>query len=232
MNKFAAVLAVVIGLFFWFKDPSGSVTVGDIDVEYIVKYPADGGSSERLPLLIALHGNGDTPAHFFDTALDQLQAKARVVLLKAPDRYWPMDAAGLLRYGEAVKQAVDEITDQFPTLGKPLLLGFSGGGVMAYYQAAVFRDTYSAIFPISGRLSENELPAERSSSSRGAKVYAFHGKKDSVVGFSGGQAAADLLSAQGVAVRFTEFDGGHHGIFTDMKTTISQLVDKKINAIL
>lgn len=183
---------------------------------------------------MALHGNGDTAENFYDTALDQINVPARIILLKGPlssgrGNAWPWTEAEFDQYGTAVKEAIALLVQKFPTIDKPILLGFSGGAMMAYYQAIKQGDNYSYIFPISGRMSK-DLFGDGSVIS-GAEVYAYHGKKDRVVSYSGGKTAVKILQENGIFVQFTEFNGGHLGIFTDMKEAISQHIEEKIDSL-
>jgi predicted esterase len=182
-----------------------------------------------------LHGNGDTADNFYDSALDQFDMPVRIILLKGPisrgrGSAWPWNAADFEYYGKAISEAVELLAIKYPTAGKPILLGFSGGGMMAYYQAANHGDLYSYIFPVSGQLSYDQLGEE--DSNPGAIVHAFHGKADRVLSISGGRNAVKILQEQGVEVEFTEFDSGHHGIFTDMKSQITQAVEDKIGSLM
>ena len=177
-------------------------------------------------MLVALHGNGDTTKNFYNTALDQLNYSARIVLLEGPiplgrGSAWPWSAADFAQYGKAINEAIALLAIKYPAIQKPILLGFSGGGMMAYYQAIKHGDSYSYIFPVSGQLSNNLLGDQ--SFRQGAEVLAFHGKTDSVV--SGGRKAVDILQENGIKV---EFNGGHHGIFTDMKSAITQAIEQKL----
>jgi predicted esterase len=66
----------------------------------VIKYSGRGNDDTNLPMLISLHGDGDTPGNFYDTALDLFKTPARIILLKAPKSYsggraWPWDAAGV-----------------------------------------------------------------------------------------------------------------------------------------
>ena len=210
---------------WWFSDPS----IGDYD--YVIKYSGSGNDDTNLPMLITLHGDGDTPGHFYDTALDLFKTPARIILLKAPKPYsggraWPWDPAGVQEASSAMDVAVRKLTFKFPTMGKPVLLGMSGGGRMAYYQALKYGNNYSYVFPISGMLSQEYLADN--SSTPGTKVFAYHGKSDAVVSFGSGMNAAKLLRNNNIDVNFTEFDGGHLGIFTNMKSEITQAIEQKL----
>jgi len=217
-------ILIILGLAkWWFTDPSISVPTNDISFDYIVKYSGNAGRSDPLPMIIALHGNGDTTKNFYETALDQINPRARIILIEGPISHgrgssWPWSGADFSQYGVAFKEAAELLAIEYPTIGKPLLLGYSGGGMMAYYQSVKHGDSYSYIFPISGQITEEHLGDNTVNS--GAKVYAYHGKNDRVVSANAGRKAVDLLRLKNVRVKFVEFDGGHHGIFKEAKRDI------------
>ncbi len=234
LKKFLLVIVILGLLQWWFKDPSINVPSNDVEFVYIVKYSGGASRNDTLPMLAALHGNGDTAKNFYNTALDQLNLPARIVLLKGPLSYgsgnaWPWSADDFEHYGTATKEAIELLAQKFPTTGKPVLMGFSGGGMMAYYQAAVHGNSYSYVFPISGQLSREQLGDH--SYRPGAEVFGYHGTTDNVVSFSGGQNAVNILKENGVSVSFTEFSGGHLGIFTNMKAKITQAIEQKLERL-
>ena len=234
MKKIFLIILILLFAQWWFKDPTIDVPANDVSFGYIVKYSGNSRRSNTLPMLVALHGNGDKAKNFYNSALDQLNVPARIILLKGPLSYgggsaWPWKVDDFNTYGKAVNEAVELLAHKYPTQGKPILMGFSGGGMMAYYQAVKYGNTYSYIFPVSGRLTHKLLGD--GSFRPGAEVFAFHGKNDNVISFSKGKAAVNILQDNGIKVNFTEFDGGHHGIFTDMKSTITQAIEQKIESL-
>ena len=230
MNKWVVIIVVVGGMYWFYTDRTLSVATNTAGIEfkYIVKHTGNGSSGDTLPLLVALHGNGDTPSNFYETALDEIDIPARIVVVNGPFKKargfaWPWSGEEFATYGDAFDSAVGNLTSEYSTNGKPVLLGFSGGGSMAYYQAATHGERYAAIFPVSGSLSKTHL-GNREIQREGV-VRAYHGKSDSVVGFGNGKNAVDLLRGKGVRASFTEFEGGHHGIFKQMKTEITDAVE-------
>jgi len=219
---------------WWNKFSTTNLLNNDISFSYIVKYPVGHSHSERLPMLIALHGDGDTVDNFYESALDQFKTKVRIILIKAPISHecgnvWPFSAAQYKKYSKAFSEAVDQLAIKYPTNNKPILLGFSGGGAMAYHQAATQGQSYAYIFPISGLLLNEQLHGF--SPNPGAMVFSYHGKKDEVVAFSAGKNAIKLLKSSGIKVNFTAFNSGHHGIFNDMKTEITQVIEEKLYSL-
>ncbi len=234
MKSLILVILAIILATWWLKDPTISVPSGDVSFSYVVKYSGGAGKNDYLPMLVALHGNGDKAKNFYKTALDEFSTPARIVLLQGPLSHgsgnaWPWTPDDFSQYGKAVSEAVDLLALKYPTAGKPALLGFSGGGTMAYYQSVKYGDTYSRIFPVSGQLSDTALGDDLSSP--GADVLAFHGTSDRVVSIGGGKMAVKVLQDKGVRVTFTEFDGGHHGIFTNMKSEITKAVEQQLESL-
>ena len=234
MNKLLIIFFFLLFAQWWFADPTISVPTNDVTFSYIVKYPEVSNKNERLPMLVALHGNGDTPYNFYTAALDELSIPVRVILLEGPIKKgtgyaWPWTSEDFNQYGKAVNEAIELLTDKYPTIQKPVLLGFSGGAMMAYYQALKHGDSYSSIFPISGKFSNEFL--DDNSTRIGAKVYSFHGKNDQVISINGGRNALNILKRNGVSIKLVEFDGDHHGIATNMKSNITHAIENKISRL-
>ncbi len=234
MKKLILFLLLVGVAKWWLTDPTIDTYTDDISFSYVVKYAGNADSSDELPMLVALHGNGDKPGHFYETAMDQFQIPSRIILLEGPISFaggkaWPWTASDLSKYGKAISEAVDGLSVKYPTRKKPILLGYSGGGTMAYYQALKHGNSYSYIYPISGKLNKDLL--ENDTANPGAPVFAYHGKSDSVVSVNGGRNAKKLLRKYGVTIKYKEFDGGHHGLFTDMKSEITHTIEKKMGRL-
>lgn len=155
--------------------------------------------------------------NFFKTLLDDLPVNAKIIVIQGPYAYsggyaWPMNGGELKKYGDALADIIPKLARKYDAIEKPVLTGFSGGGFMAYYQAAAHPLLYSHIIPVSGALSIK--PVEESDYSQ-VKISAFHGKKDQVINFSrGAQTAADFEKAD-YDITFTELPGGHLSVFRE-----------------
>jgi len=234
VKKIIIPLFVLASVVWWFTHPSIYVPSHDIKFNYLVKYSGEASRSDRLPLLVALHGNGDTPGNFYSTALDLLDVPARIVLLEGPysrsfGSAWPWNAADFAQYGPVIHEAIGLLANKYPTKQKPVLLGFSGGAMMAYYQAVKYGSDFAYIFAVSGKLGTDMLGDEPFQP--GAPVFSFHGDNDKVLSVSGGREAVRILKEKGVEVTSFEFEGGHLGIFTSMKAEISMALEQKLKSL-
>ena len=235
MKKFAYLLVFLAIAQWWFKYPVIEASSNDVSFNYVVKYTDGAEKRDRLPMLIALHGNGDTLDGFYENALDQYKIPARIILLEGPISFgggnaWPWTPVKIQEIGLAMSEVVEQLTVKYSTVQKPVLLGFSGGGMMAYYQSLKHGSHYSYIFPISGQIDENLVAGELFDIN--TSVFAYHGKNDRVVSFTSGKNAARMLQEKGSNVSFTEFSGGHQSIFTEMKSEITSDVEGKMKGLV
>lgn len=243
MKKLAVLLLLIlsIGIIYWWWLPS---TVkgpsSDQKFEYIVKISGNGGSSDALPMIIALHGSGDIPGNFFDTLLKDFNYPARFIVMKGlidvpssffSGRGWPMEDKSLSKCGDDMADAVSVLLERYPTKGKPIVLGFSSGAFVSYYLAAFHADKFSYIFPISGGLSGNLLTTKKVSHDNGVKVIAMHSKADGIIAFSTGAAAVESLKQIGLKAEMVTFDGDHTDIFRSGKQILMTHLSDAVNDI-
>lgn len=187
-----------------------------------------------MKLIFALHGNGDTPDNFNDTLFYDLDISARLILIQGPIKHrngyaWPMNGQELRKWGDALADVVQQLTMEYGQFEKPSLVGFSGGGFMAYYQAAVHPELFSSIIPISGGLDPQNIDEARIEEDL-VKISALHGREDNLIHYMAGQSAAAYLRKLGRDVEFIELPGGHLSAFTNghevfKETLVSALKD-------
>lgn len=233
MKKLLLVLLpLVVVSYFWWKSFPRTVQgpLSGLEFEYIVRTTAGGGSSERLPMVISLHGSGDNPSHFYETLLEGFDRPARFVLLNG--NTWPTNSGGLREYGDALADAVPVLLERFPTKGKPIVLGFSAGAYYAYYLAARHAERFSYIFPLSGKLYGELAKTEAPPYINGARVIAFHGTRDQVVGFSQGKAAVESLRKRGLSAELVTFAGEHIDIFLSERPAVLKRLGGAVKEIV
>lgn len=182
-------------------------------IPYRVVEPSEAGPT--TPLVIALHGRGDT-AEGFSRLVTRLAVSARVIVGEGPmawgmmgGRQWyDMDS------GESVAQIrqrvvdlgvlVDKLGKLYPEAGKPALFGFSQGAVVALQAALEAGDRFSAIAALSGYLA-SEDGATRSP----VPVLVTGGTKDGIIPQERSWAAALALEKQGHSIERLPFEGPH-----------------------
>lgn len=148
-------------------------------------------TSEELPLVVALHGNGGTPENF-SKLFDGFEQKARVVVPSGPyehekGRAWLQpggsDATAVLalkRSADKVASLIDEISASKATKGKAIVTGFSQGGVVAFIVAARQPERLRAALPVNGVLPQFAWPDEERFYGNRPIIRAFNGQDDTV----------------------------------------------------
>jgi len=231
LEKKGLIIIVVLAILYWWTRTPNFVDDSTLlELKYHVEYPTGGSSSKSLPLIIALHGNGDTYDNFYKYTLKDFTTPARVILIEAPNKYWPYDLAQLSKYSQAIANFSLKMKHQFATEGDPILLGYSGGAVMAYYSALTQCDKYSMIVPISGKL-QNEMVPDNIATDNRCHVLAFHGKSDQVVSYSGGEYAIKQLKKYSKNITLISFDGGHQGVFLNYKQMAFDKISERIRTL-
>jgi phospholipase/carboxylesterase len=191
-----------------------------------VERQAGGGPDEVLPMVVAVHGLGDTPENLGDALVAELGRPARVILPRGPKphgggySWFDLSAsneamlAGIERATALVAGGVGEIVKRRPTRGKPIVLGFSQGGMITFALAARHPSLVGAAFPVAGFLPPPLDPP------RGAALpplVAFHGAEDRVVPAQLARASVDRLRSLGVRAEIHVYDGLGHSISNELR---------------
>lgn len=176
-----------------------------------------GRVTASTPLVIALHGRGDTAEGFARLAM-RLGIDARIAVGEAPlpfglggGRQWydagAADVAGQVRARVTdVVALVDKLERLYPEAGKPALFGFSQGAVIALQAAHEMPDRFRAVVALSGYLA---IEVGGVVPSRPLPVLVTAGTKDRIIPQERSWSAAVVLERQGLAVRRFAFEGPH-----------------------
>jgi phospholipase/carboxylesterase len=191
------------------------------------------GHGDTLPLVIALHGLGDRPDRF-SHLFDALPMGARVVAVQAFEPHgqgysWfamgPDNDRGAAIAGAADRLAgwIDAATRRYPTRGKPVVTGFSQGGMLSFAIAVRHPDLVGGAIPLGGLLPPNVWPAERPSGPLPA-IRALHGAADDRVPLADAERTASKLREMGWDAQVEAFDGVGHSLSAPMRERLYALI--------
>lgn len=194
-----------------------------------------GGSEQQaeLPMVIAIHGLGDTPQNFSHWLVN-LGLKLRLIVPQAPSSYghgyswFPYRAdrtehelaQGIASSRDRLEQLLDELERRFPTRGKPAVLGFSQGGMLSFALAAHAPERFSLVIPLGGLLPSELDPAPMATPGSRPEVLAFHGVEDRIVPFAEAKRTTERLSTLGYVVHLQGYDGVGHQIPPPMRDAV------------
>ena len=180
---------------------------------------------EPLPLLVALHGLGSTPERFAEI-FTGLEFPARILSIRAPIDEGEGRAWFVFRHGgeravadlEALvpraMRTIRRFEAERPTLGRPVLLGFSQGGMVAYELALAEPAHFAAVFPVSAV----KLGSVPSSIPEGVPpIRAFHGSDDPIIPLSAHEEDIVAFRRAGADATLTRVSGAPHWITAPMR---------------
>ncbi len=187
-----------------------------------------GGASQdqELPLLLAVHGLGGSPERF-QGMYQALSTPARLVLPRAPLAtsngggswfFFQLDDPDRDAFGRRLHAAAKEVVvlldwaqDHFPTVGKPVITGFSQGGMVSLAVAAGWPGRIAAAVAVAGDLPTILVHEPTGTPSDLPPVLAFHGEEDEVVPIEFMRTATKALKARGYQVELRSYPGVGHG---------------------
>ncbi|MEE2786383.1 MAG: dienelactone hydrolase family protein [Myxococcota bacterium] len=231
-------IGLVIGLAY------ASPAWGQSGIETFLEYEEviTGGAqpSDPLPMVVALHGYGDTPSNFA-RLWRAFPKPARFVVLRAPQVKgrgfsWfrivrPIDFSDhptsheILNVAVAIVNTVHLVSRTRPTVGKPVVTGFSQGGILSLTLALHYPDVFAAALPIAGTVPRRfqaviEPPAP---------VYAFHGTADRVVSLSSLNQGKAAFSAGGRPINVKTYRDVRHRVTPEMRRDIYARLTDELN---
>jgi len=213
-------------------------------VEYVELITGGAAAEDRLPLILAIHGLGDRPERFA-ALLRPLPAPARVILPRAFDpvddgfSWFPIRArskdiaglaAGIASAADRLAPFLAAIAHERPTHGKPIVTGFSQGGMLSFALALRSPQEISAAAPIGGWLPPPLWPAQGPSEQRMPPITAFHGDADNAVKIEPTRAAVQHLIGLGYPVELREYPGVAHEIPAQIRADLYRTLSAAVAA--
>ncbi|WP_437793141.1 alpha/beta hydrolase [Sorangium sp. So ce693] len=207
----------------------GSTIRGEIaGVRYLEHMTGGARPDERVPMIVALHPMGGDPADFLQL-LRRYRRRARLILPyghPSGGMYIWYDSVSddvaaplVTREADRIAAALAALVAARPTVGQPLVTGFSQGGIMTFALAVTHPEALAAAFPISGLLPPSLYPsAALSSGPRPATlppITAFHGASDLAVPTRGARASIAELRLAGYTAELREYAGVEHDTSDD-----------------
>jgi phospholipase/carboxylesterase len=185
-------------------------------------------ADQPLPLLIAIHGRGDSPEQFA-AVLENLQVPARIVLPRGPEPYdhgrqwyslehalrWP---ATIRARTTQLAELAQRVQSERPTLGRPVVTGFSQGGVLSFALAAFYPSAVSASVPIAAAW-HRWLPGPHAAA-RMPSLHAYHGEADPVMPLDGARAMVSMMREAGAQASLVQYRDVGHQLSDTMRSEV------------
>lgn len=192
-------------------------------VEYVTQQ-ADPNAA--LPLLIVMHGLGDSPGAILGL-FRELSPPTRIIAPRAPDPWgegssWypvPQRTPQIIRArAELVARLIAHVRARRPTRGQAVVTGFSQGGVLSFALAAAHPLEIAGVVPIAGTLPPG-MPLPQPPGTP-LPVRAFHGRDDARIRFADAERTVSSFRDAGYDATLAGFEGVGHGVSGEMRSQI------------
>ena len=203
---------------------SRTVSVGNNSYSYQVYVPASLKQTEKVPVILFLHGIGQRGEGGYVPAAGGAGMMVRSYMERLPaivvmpqcrrGRYWH-DSEMSEMVLATVKQTLEEFNGDSQRL---YLIGVSMGGYGAWHMAAQYPGKFAAIVPICGGspLSSGDRFAPIARKVGTTPVWVFHGSADRIVPVSESRQMVAAMKATGGNVRYSEYEGVGHNVWLNV----------------
>ena len=201
------------------------------------EYVSGGAEADaNLPMVILIHGLGDNPESF-EGLVQGFDTPARFIIPRGFDshgRGWSWfayrgseqgveeTAAGIAASADKLAPAIEALSQARPTQGKPVVSGFSQGGMLSFTLAVRHGELLSAAYPIGGWLPEPLWPADASQAGSCPPILAFHGEEDERVPLAPTRAGVEHMRGLGYEVELRTYSGLGHSINRELHAELMQ----------
>ncbi|MFO8071943.1 MAG: alpha/beta fold hydrolase [Polyangia bacterium] len=196
----------------------------------------------ELPLVLGVHGLGDSPRGF--RGLYQgMSVPARVVLPRAPAswghgfawfpaRYLDGDeqrlAEGIAAAADRVAALIERLVAERSGRGEPIVTGFSQGGMICFALAVRHPEAIRLAVPIGGALPPLLRPRTGEDPGRYPPIRALHGAEDRLVPVDGARGAVEELNAAGLDAELEVFAGVGHAVSPRIRRRLHALLARAL----
>jgi len=191
--------------------------------------PRDAATDARLPMIVWLHGRGDLPRSPEEPFLG-LEEPMRLILFRAPEPFragysWlPVSASpgespelvhALEQRSDELARAIRLLRQERPTRGKPIVMGFSQGGMLTMALAVHHPEVVGAAFPLAGWLPPSLAPLGPPNALQ-PPIRLMHGVGDDILPIGRTRESVRDLERRGFDVELLEFEHAEHLMTGDM----------------
>jgi phospholipase/carboxylesterase len=212
--------------------PAAAPAPGSLEaagVRYVERITGGAAAEDALPLVIGIHGYGDRPESYAGL-FEGFKARARFIFpygephgdgfswFAVSPRFNPdAIAAGTERAAHRLAAMIAALATTRPTVGRPIVTGFSQGGMLSYALVILHPESVGEAFPVGGLLTPPHWPSTWAVGKTQARIEAFHGDADPTVPIAVDRQGAARLRAVGFSIELHEYPGVVHTVTAEMR---------------
>jgi phospholipase/carboxylesterase len=211
-------------------------------IHYLELVTGGADPDAELPMIVAIHGLGDQPRGFVGL-FQGFDRPARIILPRAIDEYepgyswFPIRAAdpdrtaladGIARAADAIAPAIQELSESRPTRGKPIVTGFSQGGMLTFTLATRHPELFAYAVAVGGWLPPPLWPESAPEPTSYPPIIALHGDADPAVRIEPTRESVAHLESIGLRAELHEYSGVGHSIPPPMRDELLYLLGEAL----
>jgi phospholipase/carboxylesterase len=206
------------------------------EFHYLESVRGGARADERLPMVVLIHGLGDEPRRDWLDLVPRA-ARARVIMPRGPTPYhggfswFPFEIGdhrsdGLAKTlgprAEQLAAALKLLQARRPTRGRPIVAGFSQGGMLSFAMATRYPERFELVVPISGGLPDALWPVRAAPGAARLPIRALHGARDTIVPIEPARELTQRLRKLGYDATLREFPELGHSIAPEVRQQVIQ----------
>jgi len=204
------------------------------------------GFDDPMPMAVLIHGRGDR-ARIPGGPFWGLGAPLRVIVPQAPDplgegfEWLPVRVGqnlvdrlttSMLQRAGQIARMLHELTVTLPTVGKPMVVGFSQGGLLTFTLAVQHSDIVQAAFPLAAWLPPALVPAYKRTDVGYPRIRGMHGTSDTVISVGPTEEVYALLDEREFDAELVLFDGVAHEMSEEMNAQLHAWLAEELGVVV
>jgi phospholipase/carboxylesterase len=212
------------------------------DLSYFEIILGDADFNDALPLVVLLHGRGDRP-RIPGGPFSGAPTPMRLVIPRGPLRLgagfaWVLSsvtqgkpdllASSLRRRSHHLAALIDTLYRTLPTLGRPVVAGFSQGALLTFSLALHRPDVVGRAFPLAGWVPPELMPMFPVAPELRVPIRSVHGTEDPVIPIAPTREVVAMLRTLEWEVELLEFEGVGHMVSPEMNATFEAWLEQAL----
>lgn len=202
----------------------------------------DADFDEPLPMVLLLHGRGDRP-RVPGGPFGRAPTAMRLILPRAPtplgtgftwlpvsitERKTALLASSLATRAAQLVALVEGLVEERPTLGKPIVAGFSQGAMLAFTLALQHPESFSVALPAAGWVPPYLMPDVSPPPERRVRIRTLHGTVDPIVPIEPTLEVVARLQELSWDIELEPFDGVAHTMSQEMNARFEEWLEEAL----
>lgn len=203
----------------------------------------EAGFDDPLPMVVLLHGRGDR-ARVPGGPFSHASTAMRLILPQAPTplgtgfTWLPVSvtegktellSTALEARTEQIAELVEWLRAEKPTLGRPIVTGFSQGAMLSFTLALRHPRTFAIALPTAGWVPPALMPDAALESSGRIRIRTLHGADDRIVPLEPTRAVVDRLRELSWDIELEAFEGVAHTMTAAMNARFETWLEEALN---